>query len=75
MKNIYLTIVIVCIAFILILCFQNLILNSTAFILFLNTNSFVLAFLVATVGFVAGASFILYYNSRRKGEEDEDSIE
>lgn len=74
MRNVYLTVIIVCIAFIIVVGFQNLILNQNAWIFVILTNSSVLAFLCGIVGFTAGAAAMLFYNSTKQQEGEDEGL-
>lgn len=73
MKNFYFYTIIICIALILILVFQNIIMNQTAYFLTFYTNSGFLAFLSGILGFVAGGAVILFYYSKKSSDASEEN--
>lgn len=72
MKNIYLSVVIFCVGVVLIIGFQNLILNQPSWVLTFNISTGLLTFFSSILGFVAGGAFVLYYNSRQSEQKDEE---
>ncbi len=77
MKNIYLSIFIVCVVFILIVGFQNIIFGQSGYALTFLVSNGVLIFMSAIVGAVGGAAFVMYYNTRvaENSQDTEDGIE
>ena len=74
MRKIYLTISITCLVFVVVVAFQNLILNQLAWMFTIMTSSSIIIFLCTIAAFISGVFFILFYQSKRV-EENADEQE